>query len=329
MRAPFRIRIDPFILLLLGALLLALVLPVRGATAAVFDRLADIGIFLLFFLHGAKLSRAAIISGIGAWRLHLMVLATTFGLFPLLALGLLAAIPTHWLHGGLGAGLLFLSVLPSTVQSSIAMTSIAGGNVPAAVTSASLSNVIGVVLTPALSGIMLGGAAGQGNIGAAMLTVAGTLLLPFALGHLARPLIGATIDRRKALVMRFDRGVIVLIVFIAFSAATVNGLWRQLDLRDLLIVAAADAVLLACVLAATILAARWARLSQADAAVLIFCGSKKSLVTGAPMAGALFPAAQVGALIVPLMLFHQLQLIVCAAIAQRFARRDPEAASAL
>ena len=316
-----RFRPDGFLMLLVATLVLATLLPARGAAAPLFGRATDLGIMLLFFLHGAKLSRSAILAGIGAWRLHLMVLGTTFGFFP--AIGLLTVtLLGGWIDPAVASGFLFLCIVPSTVQSSIAMTAIAHGNVPAAVCSASLSNLLGIVLTPMLAALLIrSGPAGGDFFLSALTTVATQLLLPFVVGHLARPLIGGFVDRHRTLVMRVDRGVILLVVYTAFSAAVVEGLWRRFSAADLGTIALLDSLLLAAVLFFTRAIARVTRQSPADEAALVFCGSKKSLASGVPLAGALFPPAQVGIVVLPLMLFHQLQLIVCAALAQAYGRR--------
>ena len=317
-----RLRLDPFLLILLAVLAVATLLPVRGGAAIAADHVTDVAIALLFFLHGAKLSREAILAGIGAWKLHLLVLSATYALFPLLGLAIVTTL------GGtvdplVAMGVLYLAILPSTVQSSIAFTAIAGGNVPAAICSASLSNILGILLTPLLAAWLIGGqGAGGGFFLQAVTSIATQLLLPFILGHLARPWIGAWIDRHRQLVTRVDRGVILLVVYTAFSAAVVAGLWTRLSLADLATIGAICAVLLAAVLLLTSLATRLSGLPRPDAIVLVFCGSKKSLASGVPMAGTLFPAAQVGVVILPLMLFHQLQLIVCSIIAARLARQN-------
>jgi sodium/bile acid cotransporter 7 len=317
-----RFRPDGFLLLLLAVLAFATLLPARGEAAALLDPITDAAIALLFFLHGAKLSRQAIIAGIGAWKLHVMVLATTFVLFPLLGLAIVGGLG-GWIDPAVASGFLFLCIVPSTVQSSIAMTAIAQGNVPAAVCSASLSNVLGIVLTPLLAALLIGsGDAGSGFFLSALAKVGTTLLLPFVVGHLARPLIGGFVDRHRKIVMRTDRGVILLVVYSAFSAAVVEGLWSRFSAFDLATILALDALLLGAVLLFTRQAARLAGFPREDEAVLVFCGSKKSLASGVPMAGALFPPAQVGLVVLPLMLFHQLQLIVCAALAQAYARRS-------
>jgi len=318
--------LDRFILFLIATVALASLLPAHGVGAAIFDWAADIAITLLFFLHGAKLSRAAIMGGIGKWRLHLLALSVTFLLFPLFGLGI-AAVTRGFVSAEILAGLVFLSLLPSTVQSSIAFTSIAGGNVPAAVCSASLSNVIGIFLTPVLVGLFLhiGGSAG-GISRSAIEGIMLQLLLPFILGHVMRPLIGSFLDRHRSLLMPVDRASILLVVYTAFSAAVINGIWQRTDAIDLVWTLLLSVVLLGMIMAANTFLARRFHLPREDEIVLLFCGSKKSLVSGVPMAGALFPAAQVGMIILPLMIFHQVQLFVCAVIAARYqrARKSPE-----
>ncbi|MDQ1153641.1 bile acid:sodium symporter family protein [Brevundimonas sp. SORGH_AS_0993] len=317
-----RIRPDGFTLLLAGAVLLATLLPCRGAAAAGFEWATRAAITLLFFMHGAKLSREAVVRGLGAWRLHLGVLTSTFVLFPLLGL-MVILVPDAWIGPEVKVGVLFLCVLPSTVQSSIALTAIAGGNVAAAVCSASLSNILGVFLTPLLVGLLIHAQAGQdADIVGAIGNVALTLLAPFLLGHLSRPWTARFVDRHKLFLGRLDRGSILLVVYTAFSAAVIEGIWSRLTVGDFALIAVVDVLLLAAVLVLTTVAARLFGVRVEDEIVLVFCGSKKSLASGVPMAAALFPAAAVGVIIVPLMLFHQLQLIVCAILARRYAERN-------
>lgn len=326
MTKPALPKIDPFLLWLVGTVIAASIIPARGAGATVFGILADIAITLLFFFHGAKLSREAVLAGIGNWRLHLLVLLSTYALFPLLGL-IVARFSGGLLDPLLANGVLFLTLLPSTVQSSIAFTAMAGGNVAAAVCSASLSNLIGIIVTPLLvtftmdgSGAM--GASGHGSAAGldSVRSIATQLLLPFLVGHFLRPVIGRWIDQHKAILQPIDRSSILLVVYSAFSAAVVNGIWHKVGLYDLAVLLAASALILALVMGANALAARLARLPREDTIVLLFCGSKKSLVSGVPMAGALFAPAQVGVVVLPLMIFHQLQLFLCAWLAARFRR---------
>lgn len=320
------LSVDRFLLWLIATVLLASVLPATGSAVGWIDLLADLAIALLFFLHGAKLSRAAIAQGVGNWRLHGLTLGSTYLLFPALGLALVWVL-RGWVDPALLSGLLYLSLLPSTVQSSIAFTAIAHGNVAAAVCSASLSNLAGIVVTPVLVGLLMhragGGVAFSWH---AVSTIALQLLLPFLTGHLLRPWIGGLIDRNKAILLPVDRGSILLVVYAAFGAAVVGGLWTRVGPGDVLTLLALSAVMLGAVMGVNVAVARLAGLPREDAIVLLFCGSKKSLVSGVPMAGALFPSAQVGLIVLPLMIFHQLQLFLCAALAGYFARQAVRAA---
>ena len=330
-KVPF--GLDTFLLLLMCTVALASVLPCRGEGAVIFGWITNAAITLLFFLHGAKLSREAIIAGIGHWRLHLLVAASTFILFPVLGLAI-QTLGKGWIDPGMTAGVLFLCLLPSTVQSSIAFTSIARGNVPAAVCSATLSNVAGIFITPVMVGLFLGTLAKGGHGGVdlhSIESIALQLLLPFILGHLSRPLTTKFIARHKTLVGAVDRSSILFVVYTAFSAAVVEGLWKRLSVGDIALVLVLDSVLLAVALVITTIAARLLGFSKEDEIAIVFCGSKKSLASGVPMAGVLFPAAVVGPIIVPLMLFHQIQLMVCAVMARKYAagfEAAPEAAAA-
>jgi sodium/bile acid cotransporter 7 len=309
---------DPFLVLLIVTVLAASLLPARGFGATVTGWLADGAILLLFFLHGAKLSREAIVAGASKWKLHLAVLVTSFLFYPLLGLG--AHVVALRVAPAMAAGLLYLSLLPSTVQSSIAFTSIAGGDVPAAIGSASLSNIVGILATPLLAHWLMG-AGGTGGTQAldAVLKVAGELLLPFAIGHLLRPWIGDFVDAHRALVGRVDRGSILFLVYTVFSAAVVEGIWRRTDLPDLIAALAIGLIMLAVVLAVTLWLPRSLGWAREDEIVWRFCGSKKSLVSGVPLAAAIFPAPQVGMMLLPVMIFHQAQLMVCSVLAKRYA----------
>jgi sodium/bile acid cotransporter 7 len=315
---------DNFTLAIAGAVVVASFLPAIGAAAIALHYLTIFAIALLFFLHGARLSREAVVAGALHWRLHLIVLAATFVLFPILGLILRRAL-VPVLPDPLLVGILFLCLLPSTVQSSIAFTSIARGNVAAAVCSASLSNLLGIFITPALVALLMnlkGGVSPQ-----AVLDIVLQLLAPFLAGHFLRPWIGAFIARHRYALAYVDRGSILLVVYLAFSEAVANGLWHKLGVEDIVKLIIICAALLGLVLLATIFVARRLGFSRPDEIVIVFCGSKKSLASGVPMAGVLFPLAQVGMIVLPLMLFHQIQLMVCAALARRYAAADSAAVS--
>ena len=317
-----KIRPDKFTLALVGTVVLAAVLPVHGRSAEIFGTATNIAVAALFFLHGVNLSREAMTAGLGHWRLHLLALGATFVLFPLL--GLLAqGLPESVLSRPLATGMLYLCCLPSTVQSSIAFTSIARGNVPAAICGASLSNLLGVFVTPFMVSLLIhaDGTVTLDSIESIVLQI----LVPFCVGQALHSRLGAWARRNKPVLGLVDRGSILMVVYGAFSEAVARGLWTQLPAESLAVMAALNFALLGLALWATDRLGRLARFSDEDRITLIFCGSKKSLASGVPMANILFPAAIVGPVVLPLMLFHQIQLMACAYLARLFASR-PEAA---
>lgn len=318
MNALKRIGIDSYMLLLLATVALGLLLPARGFAAEALRLTTWWAVVLLFFLYGAKLDPASIRAGLLNWRLQGLTFGATYALFPLLGLAL-AAVFGGVLGPELTLGLLFLAVLPSTVQSSIAFTSIAGGNVPAAICAASLSNLIGVALTPLLVTRILHQEGAAVSLDAVE-KIAMQILLPFVVGQVLRPWIGDFVRRHRLLTMVVDRGSILLIVYSAFGAGTVAGVWSSIPASGLVLCFLVVALLLALAMGIMIAAGRICRLPPADQAVLFFCGSTKSLASGLPIASAIFPAATVGATVLPVMIYHMTQLLVCSAVAQRYAR---------
>ncbi|WP_327412550.1 bile acid:sodium symporter family protein [Streptomyces sp. NBC_01233] len=317
---PARLPLDPYVLALLGTVGLAALLPARGAAASVADGASTAAVALLFFLYGARLSTREALGGLRHWRLHLTVLACTFLLFPLLGLAARVLVPgvlTQPLYGGL----LFLCLVPSTVQSSIAFTSIARGNVPAAICAGSFSSLAGIVLTPLLAAGLLGSHAGGFSPGS-LLKITLQLLLPFLLGQALRPWAGGFLVRHKQVLGHVDRGSILLVVYAAFSAGVAAGIWHRVSLPRLGALLLVEAVLLAVMLLVTWYGSARLGFGRADRIAIQFAGSKKSLAAGLPMASVLF-GAQAGLAVLPLMLFHQMQLMVCAVLARRRARTAP------
>jgi len=315
-----RLRPDWYLVLIILMAVAASVAPARGEAAVAFGWATKVAIALVFFLHGARLSREAVIRGLSHWRLHLLVLGSTFLLFPALCLGIVA-LPAWISPPALASGIVFLGCLPSTIQSSIAFVGIARGDVPAAVASASASNLLGVFLTPLLAGLLLHAQGGGAVSPSSFWSIVAQLLLPFAAGQALRPWIGGWVQARAKALSRFDRGSILLVVYTAFSGAVVGGVWQRLGALDLVRLLAICLALLGAVLLITRLAAQALGFSKEDEIAIVFCGSKKSLASGAPMAAALFAPALAGVALIPLMIFHQVQLMACAAIAQRYAER--------
>lgn len=312
-----RRTIDPFLFAIIATAGLASVFPCRGEAAIVLGRATTVAIGALFFLYGARLSPIAVWHGMSNWRLQLLVLASTFGVFPLLGLAVRMLVPDI-LSPALYPGVLLLSVLPSTVQSSIAFTAMAGGNLAAAVCAASVSSLIGVIATPGLVALLMRGTGGASLSGVGDILL--QILAPFVLGQFARRWIIPWLEGRTWLTTLVDRGSIPLIVYSAFSEAMVSGIWSRVDLSSLGGLLLADGGLLAAVLTLTTALSRWLGFSRRDEIAIVFCGSKKSLAAGASLLNILFPAGTAGLAMLPLILFHQLQLMVCAMLARRYAR---------
>ena len=318
-----KLKLDPNLMAILGALALGLLLPVGGRSGEVLDIVTKVGIFVLFFGYGARLSAAESLAGLRNWKLHLAILATTFVIYPLIA------IPMMWLPDWAATdpirmGLVFLCLVPSTVQSSITFTSLAGGNVASAMVSATASNVLGVVFTPLLVMLMIPDAGG-GSIGfGQLMDVVIQLLLPFFLGQLSRFATAKFMAKHKARLRYLDQAIICLIVYGAFSDLRISGVWRQLQLQDLLTVVVIVTVLLALMFWLTWHVGGWLGFPRGDRIALLFCGTKKSLATGVPMASVLFSGPIVSVLVIPLMLYHQAQLIVSSVLAGRLRSAAPE-----
>jgi solute carrier family 10 (sodium/bile acid cotransporter), member 7 len=317
--------VDPYILALVATVCLAALLPATGAAATAAGAASDTAIGLLFFLYGARLSTREAVNGLRQWKLHLVVVLSTYALFPLLGLaagGLVPFVLTDRLH----TGLLFLCVVPSTIQSSIAFTSTARGDVAAAICAGTYSSLIGMVATPLLAAWLIGSGASFSAHG--LVAVATQLLAPFAAGQLLRRWLAPLLARHRRVLGLMDRGSILLVVYTAFSEGMAEHIWSQVTPPRLLALLGTEAVLLAVALGVTALAAHRLGFSREGRIAIVFCGSKKSLANGLPMAAVLF-GRRAGLMILPLMLFHQMQLMVCAVIAGRWARRAaPVAGSA-
>ena len=311
-------NLDPLIVLILCAVAIAIVFPARGQFADTFDVLTNIGIALLFFLYGARLSTREAINGIKHWKLHLTILAFTFAVYPLIGLALRPL--TAFMPNDLYLGILYLTLVPSTVQSSVAFTSVAKGNVAGAIVSASASNLAGVILTPLLVMALMGAGDGIHIDSSVFLEISVLLLLPFALGQLTRRWVGRIAASKATKVV--DRGSIAMVVYAAFSKGMVDGMWSQISVWQILFQILFSTVFVLFMLWLTKVISKKLGFSREDTIAIQFCGSKKSLATGLPMASVIFASGStsLGLLILPLMIYHQVQLMICASVASRYAR---------
>ncbi|MBF6270421.1 bile acid:sodium symporter family protein [Nocardia farcinica] len=320
--------IDGFVLAIFATAAVAALVPAQGGYLDAAQWLVKVAIATLFLLYGMRLSPAEALAGLRHWRLHGAILSVTYLVFPVIGVAAYAA-TSGLIADDLRTGLLFLSLVPSTVQSSIAFTSIAGGNLPGAIVSASFSNLLGVFLTPLLVIVLLD-TAGTVHIDASsVLDIVVQLLVPFLIGQLVRRWIGEWVQRHRRPTMLVDRGSILLVVYVAFSEGMNEGVWSATSPGQILLVVALCCAILAVVLGLCAVLGRVFGFAWADRIVIIFCGSKKSLATGLPMATVLFAGQPVGLIVLPLMIFHQIQLIVCAWLASSFAAKTAAGADAV
>lgn len=304
-----------------GAVLLAWLLPEPGAKGGSLhpELVNKLGVALIFFLHGLTLSFQALSAGVRQWRLHLLVQASTFLLFPLLGLVLLRACGTR-LAPELRTGLFFLCALPSTVSSSVALTAAARGNVAAAVFNATLSSLLGVVLTPLWLSVVLGASGQALPLGSVVLDLCIWLVLPLLAGQLARPLLGAWASAHKSRINIVDRLTILLLVYTSFCDSVVGGVWRS-GAVSLLVSGAASFLLLGVALTMTWLFGQLLGFERADRIAALFCGSKKTLASGVPMARVIFGSAPgLAMILLPIMIYHPMQLVVGGWLAGRLSR---------
>ncbi|WOK35850.1 bile acid:sodium symporter family protein [Sphingomonas sp. C3-2] len=315
-----RLLPDRFLTILIATVIIASLLPARGIALEGIGTVSTIAIFTLFFMHGARLSHQSVIDGLKRWRLQLTILLFGYGIMPLFGLGL-SQLLDGWLSPGLVLGLIFLAVLPTTVQSSIAYSSISRGNVVGAVIASAASNLLGVILTPLLFTALAstqGGDAGLSAIGKIMLL----LLLPFCLGQLLQNLVKGWVERHRKLVGFLDKATIVLAVYVAFSEAVTGGIWSRISAAEMGILVAAVLIFLALAFGSAWGLGRLLGKSRPDRITLLYSGAHKSLATGAPMIRILFTGPEAGAILLPLILYHQFQLMLSAVLSGRLARHD-------
>lgn len=314
-------KIDLFLLLIMAAVAVASVLPAQGTSAEVLDTLGVVGIALLFFVHGAALPREVVLEGLVQWRVHLFIFAITFVVFPIVVMPF-GVLPAAWMPADLLLGFFYLAALPSAVSSSIAFTATAKGNVPVAICSSAASNVFGLLLTPVLLSLMTRTSVEGGfDLTRALGDVVLQLLVPFVAGQIARPGLAGIMAKHERRIGQLDQGIILLIVYTAFSQSVVDGLWSRLPPTSVALTAVLCLVLLTAVLVVTAFIARRFGFSRGDEIAAVFCGSKKSLASGLPLAKVLFAAAPgFGMIVLPIMFYNQIQILVGAVLARHYAR---------
>ncbi|MCG7250294.1 bile acid:sodium symporter [Corynebacterium striatum] len=310
-------KIDPLILLIISAVVVAIIFPARGHFAEVFDSLTNVVIALLFYLYGARLSTQEALNGLKNWRLHLTILAFTFVLYPILGLALRPL--TLFISHDMYLGILYLTLVPSTVQSSVAFTSVAKGNIAGAIVSAPASNLVGVIMTPLLVMALMGAGNGISIDSSVFVEISLLLLAPFILGQLTRKWVKDFAASKGTKIV--DRGSITMVVYAAFSKGVVDGIWGSISIWEIVFLVVLSILMVAFMLWLTKILGSKLGFPRADVIAIEFCGSKKSLATGLPMASVIFASGStsLGLLILPLMIYHQVQLMICSWLAARYA----------
>jgi sodium/bile acid cotransporter 7 len=307
---------------MVAAVALAWIFPEAGAPGGGLhpELLNKIGVALIFFLNGLSLSFIALKNGARRWPVHFVVQATTFVIFPLVGLLLMAA-PERWITPELAIGFFYLCAVPSTVSSSVVLTAAARGNVPVAVFNATLSSVIGVFATPLLVGWRLHAVGAEMPMVKVIMDLVFWLLLPLVAGQLARPWLAEWAWKKKALINRVDRTTILFIIYTSFSDSIVRGIWSG-KAAAVITAAIGSLVLFFVIFYITGAISKGARFNTGDRIAAIFCSSKKSIAAGVPMAQLIFAGdSRLGLILLPLMIYHPLQLVICGALASRWGRR--------
>ncbi|EKO3498548.1 bile acid:sodium symporter family protein [Vibrio fluvialis] len=319
-----KLKKEWFLVGMVVAIALATVTSELGRSGGVIhlDQLTGIGIAIVFFLHGLGLSPQAIKAGLTNWRLHVYIQMATFVVYPILWVifgeAFLAYMPS-----ALAFGFCYLLVLPSTISSSVAMTSVGKGNVPGAIFNASLSSILGVFITPLLIQLFMGFEGVQLDLLDSVISISKLLLLPMIAGQIMRPYLVAWVDRHKAVVNKVDKYVILLIVYNAFCDSVVKGIWSEFSVGLLATSIIICTVILLVMVHLIQWGARRTKFTLPDEVAAVFCGTKKTLAAGIPMAKVIFGAdPSLGMILLPIMLYHPIQIFYCAVLANRYARQS-------
>ncbi|WP_054953756.1 bile acid:sodium symporter family protein [Flaviflexus massiliensis] len=311
-------RVDPFIVAILLAFAVGLFWPAPDGVRDGIAVTGDILVAILFFLYGLRLRTSEVLDGLTNLKVQGLIFVSTYVVFPIVGLALHPVL-TPVLGDGFANGFLYLAFLPSTIQSSVTFTSIARGDTAAAVCAATFSNILGMFLTPLYVLVFMnidGASAGS------LTTVLTQLLLPFIIGQILQVWFGDWIRRYPKPLKIYDQGTVVVIVLAAVLDSTAANTWDGVTILQITIIILLSCVLLAGILSFTWYSGAWFKVKRAGRIAILMCGSKKSLATGLPMAQAIFPASLIGPIAVPVIIFHQIQLLVCAIIASRLGRED-------
>lgn len=316
------VGLNGFFLCLLLMVFLAWLFPEAGSKESIIplDDITYYGVSVIFFFYGLRLSPEKLKTGLRSWKLHVIIQATTFLLFPMIALVIIhffgSADNLLWL------GFFYLAALPSTVSSSVVMVSIAGGNMPAAIFNASISSIIGIFSTPLWMSVYTQPSSGEVDLSHVVIKLCLQVLLPVVTGLLLHSKLGAWAERYKAWLKNFDQFIILLIVFTAFSESFLGRMFDNFSYFEIITLGSLMLLFFIVMAALMYTLSSLLKFSREDSITILFCGSKKSLVQGAVMGKVLFPDPSIlGILLLPLMLYHALQLLAGSVLAQKMAKK--------
>lgn len=316
-------RVDTFIMALLIVIIIAYLFPqgVSYGGGEPLEVISTVGVSLIFFFYGLKLSFSEIKSGLRNWKLHIIIQLMTFLLFPLVILLFKPLIHTDSQHH-FWLSFFFLATLPSTVSSSVVMVSIARGNVPAAILNASISGLIGVLLTPIWMSLFLDFET-TNVFGVVYWGLIREIVIPVALGLFTQRYFGKWAVRNSRHIAKFDKSVILLIVYISFAESFVSGVFETISTTYLVMVFVCTVLLFTIIYTTIYLITRYMmNFGREDQITALFCGSKKSLTHGSVFGKFLFVNnPNVGLYFLPLMIFHAFQIFIITIIAQWYQNR--------
>lgn len=312
-----------FIILLLLSIVGAWLAPEFGMPNEWFSpsEVAGWGVSVIFFFYGLKLSPEKLRAGLSNIKLHSLIQLSTFVLFPLLVLGVMYLVPDWRTNYYLWLGVYFVATLPSTVSSSVVMVSIARGNIPAAIFNASISSLIGVALTPALMSFFISAQTGGNTLSDIVLKLILQVVVPVGAGIFLNRYWGSFADRHKVLLSRFDQGVIIAIVYTAFCEGFSSGIFESVSTVELVVLTLGLTALFVAVYGIVYALCNWLKFNREDRITALFCSSKKSLVHGTVMSRVIVAdPSMVSIILLPIMIYHAMQLIVVSGIAKRLGK---------
>lgn len=321
------VRSNGFLLALIGVVIAAFVFPDGGARGGLIDPdlINNGGIALILFLQGLSLAYEKIRSGAGNWRLHLVIQSFTFVIFPLVGLALNWIVPSLWTSEpqAIRDGFLFLCVLPSTISTSVVLTAVARGNTPGALFNAAASNILGVIFTPFLVHLLMKGTGqASSDFGPLLIKIMMLTLLPFGVGMILRPFVRDWADRSKPWFTRISNAVIVFIVYAAFCDSVKEDVWHRHGAEVTLLTVLVVVLLFVGISLLVHWTCQWLKLNREDAIAAYFCSVKKTLAMGVPLAVLIFGSGgELSLILLPVMLYHPLQLFVNGVLANRWAKR--------